>query len=348
MPIQPVEVESSTLDLQLRTPFRVSHGASSVRENVLVRIGDGLGEAAIVPYYPFGRPEVMEYLDRLDIDELIDWHDGSFSIIDSVSKLPDGPAPARAAADMALHDLWGQSLGHPLYRLWGLDARRCPDSSVTIGIPETDDQLIEQLHGWDGWPIIKLKLGTGDLKRDEEIVRVAMEHTKANLCVDANAAWSVPEASEIIPNISSERMIFIEQPLRVEDPADWIRLRAMLPNDAPPLVADESIQSIHDIIRLADSIDGINLKLAKSGGIVGARRMIEVARALDLKVLLGCMVESSVAVTAAAHLSPMVDWVDLDGPVLVKNDPYDGFVLDAGRVSLPSGPGLGLTERTAL
>ncbi len=348
MPTQPTSITSHPLDLQLKTPFRVSHGASSIRENVLVRVGAGLGEAAIVPYYPFGRSEVMEYIDNLDIDELIDWNDGSFSIIDAVAALPDGPAPARAAADMALHDLWGQSLGLPLYRLWGLDARRCPDSSVTIGIPETDDQLIEQLRSWDGWPIIKLKLGTGDLQRDEEIVRLALEHSTADLCVDANAAWSVPDAAEIIPRISSERMIFIEQPLRLEDPADWIRLRAMLPDDAPPLVADESIQNIHDIIELADSIDGINLKLAKSGGIIDARRMIEVARALDLKVLLGCMVESSVAVTAAAHLAPLVDWADLDGAVLVSNDPFEGARLDMGTVNLPAGPGLGLSVRKAV
>lgn len=331
------------LKLRLKTPFRIAHGTSTTRTNVLVRLGDGVGEGALPPYYPHTFEEVKTYLEDLDPDALLG--DDPLALEDALDRLPPGPAPARAALDLALHDHWGRQLGHPLYRLWGLNPARTPRSSITLSIPEALDDLPAQIEALAAFPLLKLKLGTGDPARDEAIVRTARETTDASLCIDANGAWSLDEAAQIIPRLAAYDVLFVEQPLPKDDVDAWPRLRRRLPDDAPPLVADESVQSAADILALAGAIDGVNLKLAKAGGLRATRRMIALARALGLRVMLGCMIESSIALTAAAHLAPLVDFADLDGALHLANDPFEGMTMDRGRLTLPDRPGLGVVER---
>jgi L-Ala-D/L-Glu epimerase len=334
------------LDLHLATPFRVAHGTSSIRRNVGVRIGNGFGEAAIVPYYPFSREDVADYLRSLP-PACLPPEDGPFHLQDALDALPDGPSPARAAADIALHDHWARSLGHPLHRLLGVNPQSTPVSSVTVGIPESDDDLRETARQWRGWPLIKLKLGSGDSDADLNTVRIVAEETGARICVDANGGWNVPMAAEMIGRLAPYDLVFVEQPIPADDPADWVRLKAMLPAIHPPLIADESLQGVNDIIVLRDCIDGINVKLAKAGGIAPARSLIALARLLKLKVLVGCMVESGIAVTAAACLAPLADFADLDGSLLLKSNPYPGMTLEKGIVGLSNESGLGIEAQAA-
>lgn len=334
------------LELRLETPFRVAHGTSDVRENVVVQIGTGYGEAAIVPYYPFTRRDVADYLRSLP-PVCCPPPDGPFHLQDALDALPEGPAPARAAADMALHDHWARSIGLPLHRLFGLNPAACPVSSITVGIPDSETALRETAKRRRGWPLIKLKVGSGDPDRDESIVAIVAEETGARVCVDANGGWSVPEAAAMISRLHRFDLAFVEQPISADDPADWIRLKAMLGTDHPPLIADESLQGVEDIIMLRDAIDGINVKLAKAGGIAPAGALIGLARMLGLQVLIGCMVESSVAVSAAAQLAPLADFADLDGSLLLSNDPFTGVRVDQGDIVLSGAPGLGVEPRDA-
>ncbi len=336
-----LSVES--LKIHLKTPFRIAHGASTVRTNVLVRLGNGVGEGALPPYYPYRFDEVKAYLESLDPAVLIG--DDPSALEDALDRLPPGPAPARTAVDIALHDHWGRHLGQPLYRLWGLNPTRAPASSITLSIPESLDGLRAQIEDLDGFPIIKLKLGTGRPEHDEALVRTARETTQAQLCVDANCAWTVEEAAEVIPRLAAYDLMFVEQPLPQDDHDAWRRLRRSLPADMPLLFADESIQTPADILALAEAVDGVNLKLAKAGGLRATRRMITLARALGLQVMLGCMIESSVALTAAAHLAPLVDFADLDSYLHLANDPFEGATMERGIVRLPDGPGLGVKAR---
>jgi L-alanine-DL-glutamate epimerase-like enolase superfamily enzyme len=333
------------LALHLKTPFRIAHGTSTVRHNVMVRLDGAVGEGALAPYYGISQSEVIEYLESLDPDSLLG--EDPLALEDALDRLPPGPAPARAAIDIALHDYWGRQLGQPLYRLWGLNPARAPLSSLTLGIAEDETELRQTLRVAQGFPILKLKLGAGSLEEDEAIVRLAREETGARLCVDANSAWQVDEAVRLIPRLARYDLLFIEQPIPRGDSQAWHRLRQALPGGMPPLIADESVHHPQDVPPLAGAVDGINIKLAKSGGLREARQLIVLARSLGMQVMLGCMVESSVAITAAAHLAPLVDFADLDGNLNVIDDPYAGATMRAGRLVLPSGPGLGVTPRPA-
>jgi L-alanine-DL-glutamate epimerase-like enolase superfamily enzyme len=338
-----IELTVEPITLNLKTPFRIAHGTSTSRESILVHLGSGVGEGAIMPYYGYTQAEMIAYVENLDFGSLFD---GPCLILqDALDKLPPGPAPARNAVDMALHDLWAKQLGQPLYRLWGLNPNRLPFSSITIDIPEDEAELRQRVQAVKACPILKLKLGTGDLDVDEDIVRIVGEETNAQLVVDANSAYSVAEAARMVSRLAPYNLLFIEQPLGRSDNQDWHRLRSLLPAGAPPLIADESVQQVGDLFALAGGADGINIKLTKAGGLREARRMITVARALGMQVMLGCALESSVGITAAAHLAPLVDFADLDGHLYVANDPYAGARLEYGRLHLPAGPGLGVTRK---
>ena len=329
--------------LRLRTPFRIAHGVSAERTNVLVRLGDGLGEGALPPYYPTSLDDALNALRALDLGT---WQrDGPPAPEHLLDQLPPLPAPARAALDLALHDHWGQALGLPLYRLWGLDPAQTPPSSLTLSIPESDTDLRQQARDLAHLPVLKLKLGTGDLEHDEALVRIVREEIgpDVRLGVDANAAWRVSEAAQMIPRLAAYGLRYIEQPIGAGDVKDWHRLRERLPaSEMPPLIADESVQKASSILPLAGAADGINIKLTKAGGLREARRMIAIARTLGMQVMLGCMVESAIGVTAAAHLAPLADFVDLDGHLDLMGDPFNGVAWENGRLSLPERPGLGL------
>jgi L-Ala-D/L-Glu epimerase len=337
----PLRLIPEPITLDLAIPFSIAHGTSTARHNVLVHLGDGIGEAALPPYYGVSQRDVIAYVQSINPETLLDAD--PLALEEALDRLPPRPAPARAAVDVALHDHWARQLGYPLYRLWGLSPAQAPVSSWTIPITTDGDELRRRVRSAAAFPILKLKLGSGDLGTDETIVRIAREETDARLCVDANSGWSLDEAAAIIPRLAAYDLLFIEQPLPQHGIDLWHQLRARLPTGMPPLIADESVQQAADIPALAGAADGINIKLAKAGGLREARRMITLARVLEMQVMIGCMVETSVGVTAAAQLAPLVDYADLDGNLLLVRDPYAGATLHAGRLSLPDEPGLGVS-----
>ena len=344
-----MEIQVEQLQLRLVMPFRIAHGSSSARYNVLAHVSDGqhtgVGEAAVVPYYGETAERVTAWLTRPDVRAAL----GANPLLleDALNALPPADSPAALAAlDMALHDLWGQRLGHPLYRLWGLNPARCPVNSLTVGMTEDEQSYRDLLRAAQRAPLVKLKLGSGDTQRDLELAQIARaELPGARLCADANGAWTAEQALWIVPRLAELHMVFVEQPVAKADYDGWRALRAGLPPGLPPLIADESAQNTADVAPLAGLADGVNVKLAKCGGLRAARQMIALARVFGLRVMLVCMVESSVAVTAAAHLAPLADYADLDGNLLISNDPYQGVINADGRLILPDTPGLGLCRR---
>lgn len=334
------------LPLPLDQPFRIAHGTSSERTNVLAEIDSahGLcyGEGALPPYYPYELEDVLAWLGDIPAAT---FGDDPLALTAALAAIPDGPSPARCALDIALHDRFGKALGQPLYRLWGLRAEDAPPSSVTLSIPESLGSLRAEIAKYAAWPFVKLKLGTGDVEADVQIVEAARAEYAGRLAVDANRAWSQSEAVRAVGALAEFGVEFVEQPIQGDTPEDWRALRAALPDGALPVVADESVQTAADVAALAPFVAGVNVKLAKTGGIAGARQAIAVARALGLRVMLGCMVESSVALTAAAHLAPLVDVADLDGALTLAADPFTGMTLREGRIVLPGGPGLGVEPR---
>ncbi len=330
--------------LRLKTPFRIAHGTSETRHNVLVRLREGprpcalegLGEAAPVRQHHETQAGVLAYLESLPA-----LPGDPFQLEDILAALPPGSQAARAAVDIALHDLVGQKLGVPLYRLWGLNPARIPPTSFTIGIGPAVEVREQAQAAARRFSILKLKLG-----RDEQhcldTVRAVRRATDARLVADANCAWSADQALRLIPLLADLGLEWIEQPLAEDDLDGLRRLHRASPI---PIFADEPVRTAGDIPRLAGCVDGVNIKLMKAGGLREARRMIAVARAHGLQVMLGCMVETSVGITAAAHLAPLVDWADLDGAFLIANDPFIGAQPEGDRLIPPDAPGLGLQPR---
>lgn len=325
------------ITLELRTTFRVAHGASDQRHNVLVYLDDGVGEAAAVPYYGETQDGIIEYLKSVP-----DLGDDLFDMDAVLAKRPAGSRAARSAIDEALHDLWGKKLGQPLYKLFGLSPNNLPLTSFTIGMDEPE--VMAEQAKQSGHPILKIKLG-GD--NDEAIVKAIRNATNAKLRVDANAGWSREQALEIIPRLAEYDLEFIEQPLAVDDVDGyfWLKERLSALRVHALVFADETAKNSHDVVKLAGAVDGVVVKTMKSEGIRESLRMIHTARAHDMQIMLSCMVESSVGVTAAAHLAPLCDYVDLDGPLLIKNDPYIGLKYDGVKITLPVGAGLGVVQK---
>lgn len=331
-----MKLHCEPITLELRTTFRVAHGASDQRHNVLVYLDDGVGEAAAVPYYGETQQGIVEYLRF--VPEL---GDDPFDMDAVLAKRPAGSRAARSAIDVALHDLWGKKLGQPLYKLFGLNPGNLPLTSFTIGMDEPE-VMAEQAKA-SGYPILKIKLGSD---KDETMVKAIRGATNSKLRVDANAGWSREQALQIIPRLAEYDLEFIEQPLAVDDVDGyfWLKDQLRAQKIHIPIFADETAKTSHDVAKLAGAIDGVVVKTMKSEGIREALRMIHTARAHDMQIMLSCMVESSVGVTAAAHLAPLCDHADLDGPLLIRNDPYRGLTYDGAKMSLPDLPGIGLTR----
>ncbi len=249
-----------------------------------------------------------------------------------------GQYAAKAAVDIALFDWIGKKLGVPLYRYFGLDASDAPMTTFSIGIdtPETTRAKVREA---DQFPILKIKVG---LDTDEATIEAVRSVTKKPLRVDANEGWKdKEEAVRKINWLESQGVEFVEQPMPAAmlEETRWVRSRVHI-----PIIADEACLGPAAVPKLVDSYDGVNVKLDKCGGILEAKRTIDIAKALGMKTMLGCMVSSSVSVTAAAHLSPLVDYADLDGNLLISNDPFTGVQVHEGKLVLPDGPGLGLTQ----
>jgi L-alanine-DL-glutamate epimerase-like enolase superfamily enzyme len=244
-----------------------------------------------------------------------------------------GETPESALAALKIY---GTAL--PVYRLWGLDPCKAPKSTFTIGL-DSPDRIRAKVREAEQYPILKVKLGTD---RDVEILRAIREATDKEIRVDANCGWTVKGAIRMLPVLEEFGVTVLEQPL---PPEDLDGLGAVTAQADIPVIADESCKTAADIPPLVGKVDGINIKLAKCGSLREAIRMIAIARAHGLMVMVGCMIESSLGITAAAHFTPLVDIVDLDGAALLADDPFVGAGIDEGQVTLPSGPGLGVRRR---
>jgi len=336
-----MKLTSAPLTLNLKTTFRVAHGASDQRHNVLAKLEHhgltGYGEAAAVPYYGDTQQSLMAYLETLP-----PLGENPYALEDLLKALPPGAHAAQAAVDIALHDLWGKLLGQPLYKLFGLTPGPLPQTSFTISI-DTPEVMARSARE-SGYPIIKVKLGPDDPESALAAIRSA---TNARLRVDANAGWTPQQALDLIPRLEQYDLEFIEQPLPVGEVEAYRWLHQELRQKGVKLgiYADESVKTSLDVAQYAGAIDGVVVKLMKTGGLREALRAIHTARAHGMQVMLSCMVESSVGVTAAAHLAPLCDFLDLDGPLLVANDPFVGLRYDGANLTLPDGPGLGVQPR---
>lgn len=337
-----MDLTAHSLDLTLTTPFRISRSVQTHAHNVQTQVNadgvEGIGEAAPSAYYGERRETVFMALS--DFAEQIDYDSALINdIVEFMDKRLRANASAKASVDMALYDLLGKRLGVPVYQLLGLNPERTPVTSFTIGIDEPEEMARKAAEAAKTYPILKIKLGAPN---DLAIVRAIRKATDVTLRVDANAAWSPKQAIKTIRELEPYNIEFVEQPL---PSTDIDGLRFVREHSDLPIIADESCITEADIPRLAGAVDGINIKLMKCGGIHHALRMIAVARAHHLKVMLGCMIESSLAITAAAHISPLVDYADLDGHLLVNDDPFEGVKVEQGKLVLPKRAGLGVRRR---
>ncbi len=332
------------VEVHTKHPFRISRGVRTKDTVVWLRLElegiEGWGEADPSPYYGETADTVDDALETLRprLEAVEDPFDLEAIERDLRALLP-GNGSAHAAVSAALYDWIGKSLGQPLWRLWGLDPATAPPSSFTIGIDEPE-VMAEKVREATEYAILKVKVGTGD---DEAMLRAVRDAApEVVLRVDANAAWTPSEALEGIAMLRDFGVEFVEQPV---PPDDRDGLASVHARSALPIIADESCLVASDIPGLADRVDGINIKLAKCGGPREALRMIHTARACGLKVMLGCMLETTLGIAASAHLAPLVDYADLDGAELLKDDPFSGPHLEGGRIVLGDDPGLGVMER---
>lgn len=338
----PLRMDVEVLELRTKHPFIIARGGQSDHRTVWVRLTDadgveGWGEAAPSKFYGETADSVIAALKLYGAMLPED----PFQLEDTEraweAKLR-GNAAARAALSSALHDLVGKRLGIPVYRLWGLDPCTAPRSTFTIGL-DAPERIKAKVQEADEFPILKVKLGTD---RDLEILRAIRDATDKELRVDANCGWTVKRALRMLPILDEFGVTVLEQPL---PPHDHDGLGVVTAQADIPVIADESCLTTVDIPPLVGKVDGINIKLAKCGGLREALRMIAVARAHGLMVMVGCMIESSLGITAAAHITPLVDIVDLDGAALLSDDPFVGARIDGGQVTLPSEAGLGVRRR---
>lgn len=328
--------------LELTHAFTLATSSRTTTPAVMVEFEhDGLtgyGEAALPPYLGETPATVAAFLDRCDLARFAD----PFlleEILPALDALAPGQPAAKAAVDLALHDWIGRRLGAPWHRIWGLDPARIPPTSYTIGI-DTPEVVRAKVRAATGFALLKVKLGRDT---DRLLIETIRQETDRPLTVDANQGWTDrDEALRMTEWLATQGVRLVEQPFPRDQPdaTAWLRARSPL-----PLIADESVQRLADVPRAVGVFDGINIKLMKSTGLREAHRMITLARALGLQVMLGCMTETSCAISAAAQLAPLADYADLDGALLIKNDLFRGAALVDGRILPTDLPGLGVTKR---
>jgi L-alanine-DL-glutamate epimerase-like enolase superfamily enzyme len=337
-----MKLKYKKFDLPLRHVFTISRGSVSVQETLIVQLEHegkfGYGEATTNSFYGATIENMSATLEALrpivEADSLED-------PLPLIAKLTAGVPHAKHAnfalnaLDQAIHDLWGKLRGAPVYKLWGLTTDKIPDSDYTLGI-DTPEKMVAKMEEMPGWPVYKIKLGTAD---DLTIVRELRKHSDAIFRVDANCGWTAEQTIEFAPVLKDLNVEFIEQPLPPEDVEGARRAYA---KSVLPLIADENCIVESDVDRCAGAFHGINIKLTKCGGLAAARRMITRARELGLKVMTGCMTESTVGISAIAQLLPLLDYVDMDGAVLIAKDIATGVRLDRGKCIYPDANGAGV------
>jgi L-Ala-D/L-Glu epimerase len=328
-------------ELQLAHTFTVAGFSRKTTPVILTELEfdgfKGYGEASMPPYLGESQESVTKFLHKVDLSQFNDPFriDDILSYVDSVDQ---NNRAAKACIDIALHDLIGKILKQPLYKIWGLNPENTPLTSFTIGI-DTPEVVREKTREASRFKVLKVKLGGGN---DKEMINAVREVTQVPIYADANQGWKDKhEALDMVHWLKEQGIVFVEQPF----PKEMMDETAWLTQNSPlPVMADEAFQRLPDVAKFKGVYSGINIKLMKSTGLREAHKMITVARALDMKVMMGCMTETSCAVSAAAQLSPLVDWADLDGNLLISNDIYEGVKVVEGKITLNKLPGIGIKK----
>jgi L-Ala-D/L-Glu epimerase len=328
--------------LQLKHVFTVAVNSRTTTPVVLTEIEYdgtvGYGEASMPPYLGESHDTATSFLSKVDLSRYANPFDLE-SILAAIDGLATGNPAAKASVDIALHDLVGKIMRQPWYNIWGYDAARAPVTTFTIGI-DSPDVVKQKTREAAEFKVLKIKLGRDT---DKSMVEAIRSVTDTPLSGDANQGWTDrQQALDMIGWLKERGFLYVEQPLpkeRVDDLA-WLTERSPL-----PVIGDEGVQRLPDVRKALGVYTGINIKLMKSTGMREAQKMLQLARGLGMKVMLGCMTETSCGISAAAHLSPMVDWADLDGALLISNDVFDGAKVVDGKVVIPDRPGIGAIKK---
>lgn len=326
-------------DLQLKHVFTIANNSRTTTPVMLTQIEyDGLigyGEASMPPYLGESHKTAADYLSKVDLSSFRDPFELE-DIVQYLDSLAVGNYAAKASVDIAIHDLIGKIVGQPWHKLWGLNPLKTPNTSFTIGM-DTPEVVKEKVLEADIYKILKVKLGRDN---DKEMIKTIRSVTNKPICVDVNQGWKDKQmALDMIYWLAENGVVFVEQPMSkhsVDDMA-WLTEHSPL-----PIMADEAVQTVSDLLSINRVYSGINIKLMKCGGMHNAYKMATMARVMGMKVMIGCMTETSCAVSAAAQLSPMADWADLDGNLLISNDLYEGVKIVNGKVTLSDLPGIGI------
>ena len=344
-----IEMEWEDFNGILKHTFTISGSSRSSTPIVLTRLSydgyTGYGEAAMPPYLGETAASVNGFLQRVRKEVLPGFNDPFRiqEIMEETDRLAAGNTAAKASVDIALHDLTGKIMGQPWWKIWGFSPEKTPYTSFTIGYDD-DDDTVRAKTGEASWTkVLKVKLGMGD-EKDRRMVRLVREvNGTAPLYVDANQGWTDRErALDMIYWLKGQGAVLVEQPMSKYDLDShaWLTERSPL-----TIIADEACQRLTDIPRLKGAFHGINIKLMKCTGMREAREMITLSRALGMRLMIGCMTETSVAISAAAQLCPEMEWADLDGNLLLANDCFDGMKIRNGKITLDERPGIGVTEK---
>ena len=338
----PLKLKITDLDLPMRHPFTIAIGTLTMQKNLLIELTQdgvtGYGECATGQAYAETTETMRATLEAARAVIEAETLDEPSALWDRLEPVIGHDRFAFCGLDQAAHDLWGKLNGAPVWKLWGHHLESNPDSDYTLGIDEIDI-MVAKMKEFDGWPIYKIKLGTA---HDLEIVRALREHTDAIFRIDANTAWTPEQTIAYAPELKELGVEFLEQPLKRDD---WEGMKRLKAECALPIVADESCLVESDIEKCAGIFDGVNIKLCKAGGLTPGRRMIARARELGLKVMVGCMNESTVGISAIAQLLPQLDYADMDGAVLIapEGEIASGVRLEKGRAVFPEVNGNGVT-----
>ena len=325
--------------LELKHVFTVAVNTRTTTPVMLTEIEydgiKGYGEASMPPYLGESQETATKFLSKVNLEQFDDPFEIE-KILEYVDSIEAKNTAAKASVDIALHDLVGKLLGKPWYKIWGFDKSKTPYTTFTIGI-DKPDVVRQKVKEAEEFKILKVKLGK---ENDREMIETIRSVTDKPLTADANQGWKDKHyALEMIQWLHEQNVLYIEQPL----PKEMIEENAWITEHSPiPVLGDESIQRISDLIKMKDVYSGVVVKLMKCTGMREAYKMINLAKSLGLKVMLGCMTETSCAISAAAQLSPEVDWADLDGNLLIKNDPFEGIKVIDGKITLTDYPGIGL------
>jgi L-alanine-DL-glutamate epimerase-like enolase superfamily enzyme len=337
-----MQLSFKTYDLQLRHVFTIANSSRTTTQVVLTEITydgiTGYGEASMPPYLGETQASVIEFLKKVDLSQFSSPFELE-DILSYVDKITENNTAAKASIDIALHDLIGKIMGQPWHKIWGLDASKAPSTTFTIGIDTPEVVIQKTKEDAPKYKILKVKLGRDG---DKEMIEAIRSVTDKPIAVDANQGWTDKHyALDMIHWLKEKGIVMVEQPMskhRLDDIA-WITEQSPL-----PIFADESLQRLTDVPKLKGAFTGVNIKLMKCTGMREAWKILNMARALNMQVMIGCMTETSCAISAASQLSPAVDFADLDGNLLISNDVFKGTIVVNGVLTLNDLPGLGLTK----